>query len=76
VIGWELKEYLTKTEFWPYENARQFVHSLGLKSVAEWDQYRRSGNRPDYIPSTPRRTYKNKGWVNWADGLGRSTVAP
>lgn len=49
--------------------ARDFVHSLGLKSVAEWDQYNGSDNRPDYIPSTPRRTYKNKGWVNQAEAL-------
>jgi hypothetical protein len=47
---------------WRLEEARESVNSLGLKSVAEWDQYRRPGDRLDYIPLTPRIPYKDKGW--------------
>ena len=46
-----------------------FIH--GLKSIAEWGPISQVGNRPDHIPSTPGRTYKNKGQVIGLIGTGR-----
>jgi Phage-integrase repeat unit len=63
-------------EFLPFEESREYVHKLGLKSVGEWDEYYKSGKLPPYIPSTPRRTYENEGWNGFGDWLGTNTVAP
>ena len=57
-------------EWRPFEKARTFVQSLDLKGQAEWREYSKSGNRPDDIPSTPHKVYKDQGWVSWGDWLG------
>jgi hypothetical protein len=68
-----------------FEDARAFVHGLGLKSVDEWRDYCRSGRRPPDIPSTPDQTYAEVGWAGYGDWLGyapnthppeRSQMAP
>ena len=64
-----------KKEFLSFLEARQFVHSLNIKSNREWRNYCKSGKKPDDIPSTPARTYKNKGWINEGDWLGTGTIA-
>jgi hypothetical protein len=59
----------------PFEEARAFARSLRLKSQIEWQNWCRSGDRPDNIPTKPRQTYKNKGWVSFGDWLGTDTIA-
>ena len=58
-----------------FEEARAYVHRLGLKSQSEWIAWAKSNNKPDNIPTQPYRTYKNKGWVSMGDWLGTGTVA-
>jgi hypothetical protein len=58
------------TEWCPFEEAREFVRELNLKGQKEWNEYCKSGNKPDNIPANPNRTYKNKGYVNSGDWLG------
>lgn len=60
----------------PFEEARAFVHKLGLKSSTEWLHYCKSGKRPDDIPSNPDKVYKNLGWKRMGDWLGTGTIAP
>jgi superfamily II DNA or RNA helicase len=60
----------------PFEEARTFAHSLGLKSGQEWQYWAKSEARPDDIPAYPDSTYKNKGWIGWGDWLGTGTIAP
>jgi len=55
--------------FKPYEEAKEFVHSLNLKSQREWIRYCKSGEKPKDIPSLPEIYYKNKGWVNYSHWL-------
>lgn len=62
-------------KFLPFEEARQFVHSLNLKSQNEWKVYCRKNQRPHSIPSNPNAVYKNKGWISWSDWLGTDTIA-
>jgi len=69
-IAHRLKVYL------PFEEARAFVHKLGLKNGDEWQEYCLSGKKPDTIPSRPNQTYKDKGWFNLGDWLGTGFVAP
>lgn len=62
-------------DYWPFEEARSFVQKLGLKSQKEWYEYCSSGQKPDYIPRKPRRTYIDKGWINLGDWLGTGKIA-
>lgn len=63
-ISNKLKEFLS------YDDAKKFTHSLGLESVYQWEKYKK--NRPSNIPSNPKISYKNKGWVSWPDFLGKN----
>jgi hypothetical protein len=56
-------------KFLPFEQAKEFVRTLGLKDVREWEEYRRSGERPKNIPSSPNEVYKDEGWISWGDWL-------
>lgn len=58
-----------------FNQARSFVQSLNLKSEKEWRIYCKSGNKPNTIPSTPAKTYKNHGWVSMGDWLGNGNIA-
>src|SRR5689334_10016283 len=55
--------------------ARAFVHTLGLKAVAEWRAYCNSKRRPPDIPTNPNRQYAQAGWVSWVDWIGTATIA-
>jgi hypothetical protein len=59
-----LKEYKSFVE------AKEFVHKLKLKSQKEWNDYCKSGQKPDYISAKPSRTYKQNGWKGIGDWLG------
>ena len=60
----------------PFNEARKFVQSLGLKGSKDWRMYSKSKKRPKDIPAAPDRTYKNEGWTTWGDFFGTGTVAP
>ncbi|MEY3422693.1 MAG: hypothetical protein RIR48_3018 [Bacteroidota bacterium] len=64
-----LKEYKS------FEEAREYVHTLKLKSNKEWKDYCKSGQRPDDIPASPDKTYKQYGWKGWGDWLGTGIIA-
>lgn len=58
-----------------FEEARQFVHAVKLKSQTEWRQYclgkmPEKGDLPEDIPSWPDSAYRGKGWGGWSDWLG------
>jgi len=61
--------------FISYEEAIEFVHKLNLKSQTEWNEYCKSGNKPNNIPNSPYSVYKNKGWVSWGEFLGTGIIA-
>ncbi|MGO9112954.1 MAG: integrase repeat-containing protein [Thermoguttaceae bacterium] len=57
-----------------FEQARAFVHELGLTTVAEWRAYcggKMPGlpTKPDDIPASPHNVYKDDGWAGWRDWL-------
>ncbi len=62
-------------EFRSFEDARKYIHGLKLKSFTEWRHYRRSGKRPDDIPSNPNITYAVTGWNGMGDWLGTGYIA-
>jgi len=52
-----------------FTDAREFARALNLKGNQEWREYCKSGNKPDDIPTSPDKTYKNKfkGYGDWLD---------
>jgi hypothetical protein len=62
-------------EFCTFEESKQFVQTLGLKSQKEWSNFCMSGNKPENIPTHPHDIYKNKGWVSLGHFLGTGRVA-
>lgn len=63
----------------PFEEARAFARSLGLKSQSEWRAYCRGSlpremRRPTDVPSKPEYSYARKGWTGYGDWLGTDVV--
>jgi superfamily II DNA or RNA helicase len=54
----------------PFNQARAFVRSLGLKNGHKWNAYCRSGKKPNDIPATPEIRYAAAGWNGMSDWLG------
>ena len=61
--------------FLPFKEARTFIHKLKLKNVTEWEEYCKSGKKPNDIPTNPRTTYKLQGWKGLGDWLGTGAIA-
>ncbi len=65
-------------KYWPLKKAREFIHSLKLKTQAEWQLYAKGrmaekGLKPKQIPSTPQSVY-TKDWINYGDWLGTGFI--
>lgn len=56
-----------------FYKARDFVRNLKFNNIEQWTAYCKSGKKPIDIPSSPDKPYKNKGWINWADWLGKDS---
>jgi len=63
-------------EYLSYAEARNFIHSLKLKSFKEWQKYCKSGKKPENIPTAVHRIYKNEGWIDMIDWLGIERKRP
>ena len=59
-----------KRKYRPFEKAREYARSLGLKSQVEWGPWCRSGERPPDIPTNPWKIYADDGWLGFWDFLG------
>ena len=63
--GYEVKGHMA------FEDARDYVRTLGLTSVKEWREWsNESGKKPPHIPSAPDVIYKDEGWLSWGNFLG------
>jgi len=58
-----------------FNDAREFVHSQNLKSTQDWRKFANSNKKPDDIPWSPYKVYKNKGWKGMGDWLGTGTIS-
>jgi hypothetical protein len=52
-----------------YIDCREIVRKLQLNSAKEWFEYHKN-NKPK-MTYHPERHFKNKGWINWTDWLGK-----
>ena len=76
--GWNgMKDWLGTTsdlKYLPFEEAREFARSLGLKTPKDWQLYcvgkvKKVGIKPDNIPRSPEQVYRRNGWKNYKDWL-------
>jgi superfamily II DNA or RNA helicase len=58
-----------------FEEARAFIHTLGIKNDNGWREYCKNGDRPTDIPSNPDGVYMNSGWISMGDWLGTGRIA-
>lgn len=54
----------------PFEEAKVYVSGISLKTLTDFMNWCKSGDKPDTIPMNADRTYKDSGWLSWADFLG------
>lgn len=58
-----------RSQFLPFEEAREHVRKLGLTSCTEWKLYSKT-DRPYFIPSRPCNVYRTDGWKHYGDWMG------
>jgi superfamily II DNA or RNA helicase len=73
----ELKcwDRLAKLSWRPFEEARDYVHSMRLSGTTEWREFSQN-NKPSDVPTHPHIIYANNGWKSWGDWFGTGTIAP
>jgi superfamily II DNA or RNA helicase len=72
----ELKVWnkIGKVHWRPFEEARDFVRKLDLRSSTEWKKYCISGALPSDIPAHPALVYISNGWINTGDWIGTGNI--
>lgn len=61
--------HTTANKWMSFADARKHVRSLGLKTAK--DYMNMNEKKEINIPVSPNITYKDKGWTNWYDFLGK-----
>ena len=62
----------SKASYPTYEEAQRIVKENGITSQADYmSSYKELG-----LPSGPNKFYKDKGWIDWYDFLGKSRLIP
>jgi len=66
---------LAKLAPMPYEDASEFVQSIGVRSQKQFRKWRRGGmpglpQVPEDLPANPDGVYKGCGWVTWGEFFG------
>jgi hypothetical protein len=60
-------------EFKPFNEAREFARSLGLKSGEDWKEYTKRNDFPSEVPKSPLNTYRGE-YISMGDWLGTGRV--
>ena len=68
-IGTHIWKSVGRSNWRPFEEAREYVRSLGLQSKLEYKEWCQTDLRPPDIPIAAEEIYKFKGWLDWADFL-------
>jgi superfamily II DNA or RNA helicase len=75
-VATKVWERAAKVNWRPFEEARAFARSLGLKSQTDWYRFVHTNRRPKDIPASPSLVYSNTGWKGFGDWLGTGNLAP
>ena len=68
----KLWENLSRFNWMSFEEAREYVRSLNLKSQKDYQKFIKSNPTPNDFPKKIDRVYKKTGWLSWGDFLGYS----
>ena len=60
--------------FLNFDDAKNIIHRLNLKSETEWRKYKSKNSLPAGIPKTPEKFYIDK-WRGWPDFLGTKNIS-
>ncbi|MEO0335806.1 MAG: helicase-related protein, partial [Pseudomonadota bacterium] len=71
-LGWISWGDFLGTEIKSFTEARAVVRTLGFKTSEQYRDWVRSDSSPSGFPLYPEATYKDKGWLGFADFLGIS----
>ena len=52
------------------DKAKEVISTYNLRSVKDWNEFCKAGERPINIPRNPAQYYLKKGWSGWPDFLG------
>ena len=63
-----------KKGFKSFEEVREFIRSLGVKTEPEWREWMSTHKKPIDIPAVPARIYK-KEWKGWGEFLGTGNIS-
>ena len=79
--GWSDWLYGFNQKYQDFDKAREYVHSLQLKTHKEWEKYIQGdmplkGSVPDELPKDPYKAYHNFGWDSYEDWIGPSYEGP
>jgi len=72
--GWiDWYDYLgkDKTEFLSFKEARKLVRSYSFNSIIEYKKFARHDGKELGLPINPHIVYKDSGWIDWYDYLGK-----
>ena len=70
----KLWDKLSQYEWLPFEEAREFIRGMMIKSGSEYTKLWRQGKLPNNIPSKPRNAYLDKGFISMPDFLGYDSL--
>ncbi|MGA1722013.1 MAG: DEAD/DEAH box helicase family protein, partial [bacterium] len=65
-----ISSFVGRKNYRSFEEAREYIKKLRLKTHLDYKNWARSSNRPTDIPGKPERIYKLSGWVSWPNWLG------
>lgn len=73
----KLWEKLSRFSWMPFEEAREIVKSLKIKSAKEYryQYYEKRNVALKYLPACPDKVYLDSGWVSWGDWLGTNLIS-
>ena len=71
--GWNDFLGIEEKEWMSFEEAKAFIQTMKFTSHRQFQQWRKSKQRPRNFPSHPDKTYKNE-WTNWGDFLGTGNL--
>ena len=64
----------TRNRKWmSFQDAKALMQSQGIKTITEFNEWKKAGNRPKDFPSHPEQTYKDK-WRGWSNFLGTGNI--
>ena len=68
-------EKVGKANWMTFDEAKNYVQALKIKSQSSYKKYFDKNKRPPNYPAAPNVIYKSGGWTTWGDFLGTFSIA-